>query len=53
MIEKAQQQQVKFSSNTSPGAKSTDGEVKYLQDRIDRLTALRARYAKEERELLG
>lgn len=32
---------------------TADGEMMYLQDRIDRLTALRARYAKEEKELLG
>ena len=30
-----------------------DGEMHALQDRIDRLTALRARYAREEKELLG
>jgi hypothetical protein len=59
MIEKAQQQQVRLSSNASPSSSSSSaklsdhGEVKYLQDRIDRLTALRARYAKEERELLA
>ena len=32
---------------------SSSGEMAFLQDRIDRLTALRARYAKEEKELLG
>jgi hypothetical protein len=32
---------------------SADGEIRQLQDRIDRLTALRARYAKEEKELMG
>jgi hypothetical protein len=32
---------------------SADGEMNFLQDRIDRLTALRARYAREEKELLG
>ena len=31
---------------------SADGEIRLLQDRIERLTALRARYAKEERDLM-
>lgn len=51
MIEKAQQ--TKLTSNAAEGTRSTEGEMHFLQDRIDRLTALRARYAKEEKELLG
>jgi hypothetical protein len=41
-------------SSTHLGAQAANNnEISLLQDRIDRLTALRARYAKEERELLG
>jgi hypothetical protein len=44
-------------SSTHLGAQapnlSANSEMAFLQDRIDRLTALRARYAKEEKELLG
>lgn len=61
LIEKAQH--TKLSSNASYSAPANtsasanksltaDAEMRYLQDRIDRLTTLRARYAKEERELL-
>ncbi len=57
MVEKAQK--LKNSSST-PAPKSTylgasasdDSEMHILQDRIDRLTTLRARYAKEEKELM-
>jgi hypothetical protein len=41
------------SSSTHLGAQAPSSEMAFLQDRIDRLTALRARYAKEEKELLG
>ena len=59
MIESAQRMKLqsaavpaKPSPSVHLGA-SADGEIRQLQDRIDRLTALRARYAKEEKELMG
>ena len=57
MIENAQR--MKLQSAAVPAkpsvhlGASADGEIRQLQDRIDRLTALRARYAKEEKELMG
>jgi uncharacterized coiled-coil protein SlyX len=59
MVEKAQKLK---NSSSAPAPKSSsylgasasdDSEMHFLQDRIDRLTALRARYAKEEKELMG
>jgi hypothetical protein len=35
------------------GASADNTEMQFLKDRIDRLTALRARYAREEKELMG
>jgi hypothetical protein len=60
MIESAQRMKLQSAAAPSKPASSTphlgasaDSEIHYLQDRIDRLTALRARYAKEEKELMG
>ena len=60
MIEHTQRLKLNSSSSedrahsTHLGAQAANNnEISLLQDRIDRLTALRARYAKEERELLG
>lgn len=61
MVEKSQKLKNSASIST-PAPKSSsflgasasdDSEMHFLQDRIDRLTALRARYAKEEKELMG
>jgi predicted nuclease with TOPRIM domain len=55
MIESAQRMKLSKAEAPKPthlGA-SADSEINFLQDRIERLTALRARYAKEEKELMG
>ena len=59
MVEKAQKLKNSASISTPKSSSflgasaSDDSEMHFLQDRIDRLTALRARYAKEEKELMG
>jgi hypothetical protein len=60
MVEKSQKLKNSASISTPApkssflgAAASDDSEMHFLNDRIDRLTALRARYAKEEKELMG
>ena len=57
MIESSQRAKLS-SSSTRLGASASshqpdNNEIRFLQDRVDKLTALRARYAKEENELMG
>ena len=40
-------------TTTRLGASADTSEMRFMQDRIDKLTTLRARYAAEERELMG
>ena len=55
MIESAQRMKLSKAEAPKPShlGASADSEINFLQDRIERLTALRARYAKEEKELMG
>ena len=52
MIESTQRMKLQSAAPSKPLSSSADSEIRQLQDRVDRLTALRARYAKEERELM-
>jgi predicted nucleic acid-binding Zn-ribbon protein len=47
---------IEKSQRTKPtrlAAAAPDDEILFLQDRVEKLTALRARYAREEKELMG
>jgi hypothetical protein len=39
--------------NAQRPAPAENNELRFFQDRIDKLTAMRARYASEEKELMG
>lgn len=59
MIENTQRMKLNSAQTPLPttttrlGASADTSEMRFMQDRIDKLTTLRARYAAEERELMG